>query len=59
MLLYAKTDEKVIPNQVNTICNNRFTIRTLDLTDNFEKVKEQLDDIAYQFTNNELEKTNI
>lgn len=59
MLLYAKTDEEIIPNQVNIIGNNKFTIRTLDLTNDFETVMEQLDNIVYEFTNNEIKKINI
>lgn len=56
MLLYAKTDEEIYPNQTNTMGNNKIMIRTLDLTQDFEFVAKQLDDIAYEFTNNEMKK---
>ena len=58
MVLYAKTDEEIYPDQTNTIGNNKITIRTLDLTQDFEFVKKQLDDIAYEFTNNEMKRQN-
>lgn len=59
MLLYAKTDEMFFPDQKNTIGNNLIFVRTLDLTHDFEKVMEQLDDIAFEFTGYEVEKRKI
>ena len=56
MLLYAKTDEDIWPNQTNTFGKNEITITTLDLTQDFKTVKEQLDEIAYKFTNHEISK---
>ena len=56
MLLYAKTDEDTLPNQKNTFGNNVITIKTLDLTKDFETVMKQLDDIAYEFSNYEIKK---
>ena len=54
MLLYAKTDEEITPNEVHKMGGNRISIKTLDLTQDFEYVTKQLDMIAYEFTNNEL-----
>lgn len=58
MLLYAKTDEDIFPNQSNNICNNSFSFIILDLTDSFDIVKSQLDDIAYKFSNGEIVRAN-
>lgn len=59
MLLYAKTDEEITPNQEHRMGKNMIYIRTLDLSDNFKKVMEQLDNIAYSLTNNEVKKQGI
>lgn len=56
MLLYAKTNEEVMPNQSNTFGKNVISFRTLDLTEDFELVAKQLDEIAYEFTGNEVRK---
>ena len=58
MLLYAKTDEEQVPDQEYIMEKNKISIKTLDLTDNFEKVAEILDNIAYEFTNGEIKKVN-
>ena len=57
MILYAKTNETIAPNQVNNIGGNKFTITTLDLNDDFENIMNKLDSVAYGFTNGELKKT--
>lgn len=59
ILLYAKTDEETMPNQVNTVSKNKFIFTSLDLTDSFEKVIQKLDKIVYDFTNHEIKKVNI
>ncbi len=46
MLLYAKTDEQITPDESVVICGNRISVRTLDLNCSFDKIKEQLDSIA-------------
>lgn len=44
MLLYAKTDEDVVPNgQLEMHDGNTIYFRTLDLGVDFEKIKEQLE----------------
>ncbi len=56
MLLYAKTDEEDFKEQSNIFGNNYIGIKILDLTKDFKYVEEQLDNIAYWFTNNEVKK---
>lgn len=46
MLLYAKTDENITPDQTFSILGNQFSVRTLDLNVEFKEIKKQLDDIA-------------
>ncbi len=46
MLLYAKTDELVQPNQEYVISNNKIWVKTLDLNLPFEEIATQLDRIA-------------
>lgn len=45
LILYAKTDEELIPNFEYGISGNRISVQTLDLDVPFEKVAEQLDNI--------------
>ena len=56
MLLYAKTEEELFKEQKNTFGNNVIEIKNLDLTKDFKLVEKQLDDIAYNFTDNKLSK---
>lgn len=49
MLLYAKTDEEVTPNQRFVILGNQFAIKTLDLNVDFFEIEEQLKDIVNEF----------
>lgn len=46
MLLYAKTDELVQPNQEYVISNNKIWVKTLDLNLPFYEIAEQLNQIA-------------
>ena len=46
MLLYAKTDEEIYPNNVYQMSGNQITVRTLDLNLPFTEIAEQLDAIA-------------
>lgn len=43
MLLYAKTDEVVLPNNSYKMSGNTISVKTLDLNCDFLKIKEQLD----------------
>lgn len=46
MLLYAKTDEEIYPNNVYQMSGNQITVRTLDLNLPFAEIAEQLNTIA-------------
>ena len=46
MLLYAKTEEEIQPNQVYQMHGNQITVRTLDLNLPFVEIAGQLDRIA-------------
>ena len=47
MLLYARTDEEILPNNTYKMSGNTISIKTLDLNQDFGLIKEQLDDIAF------------
>ncbi len=49
MLLYAKTDEEVVPHQKYKMSGNTIDIRILDLNQNFEIIRAQLDGIVEEF----------
>ena len=49
MLLYAKTDEFVLPNNEYRMSGNIITVRTLNLDCDFQEVSAQLDGIAEDF----------
>lgn len=46
MLLYAKTDEVVLPNNIYKMSGNKIIVRTLDLDCEFIEIANQLDEIA-------------
>lgn len=46
MLLYAKTDEDVTPDETYSLSGNKFYVRTLDLNCEFEVIKRQLNNIV-------------
>lgn len=46
MLLYAKTDEIVLPNNDYKMGGNQISVKTLDLDCEFAEIKRQLDDIV-------------
>ena len=47
MLLYAKTDEEIKPNNIYQIHGNQITVRTLDLNVPFKEIANQLNAIAF------------
>lgn len=49
MLLYAKTDEEIYPDNEYQMSGNKITVRTLDLNCEFNKIAKQLDSIANNF----------
>lgn len=46
MLLYAKTDEELQPDNIYQMSGNKISVRTLDLNMEFSEIAKQLDDIA-------------
>jgi len=46
MLLYARTDEDILPNNSYLMSGNKISVRTLNLNCNFSEVSAQLNDIA-------------
>ena len=47
MLLYAKTQEEIVPdNQAKFADGNTIYYRTLDLNQDFENIKSQLESLA-------------
>ena len=51
MLLYAQTDEQVLPKQCFSIGGNPIWVRTLDLNLPFSEISEQLEGIVTDFFN--------
>lgn len=49
MLLYAKTDEEILPNNTYKMSGNTISVKTLDLNKDFNFIKEQLDNIVEDF----------
>ena len=47
MLLYARTDEEIQPDNDYVIGGNKISVKTLDLNCDFELIKKQLDNILY------------
>lgn len=56
MLLYAKTKEDKIPNEGEnfTICNSKFSVKSLDLSGDFDNISDQLKNIANDFKNGKV-----
>ena len=46
VLLYAKTDEEITPDNSYLMDGNRISVKTLDLNKDFEGIRSQLDKIA-------------
>lgn len=46
ILLYAKTDEDLVPDNVYHMSGNQISVKTLDLNQAFPKIAEQLDGIV-------------
>lgn len=49
MLLYAKTDEEIYPDNEYRMSGNRIAVRTLDLSRDFDSIRAQLDSIVCQY----------
>ena len=52
MLLYARTDDDVIPDEVYRMSGNTIAVKTLDLNQDFEIIKIQLDEIVNTYSFN-------
>ena len=46
MLLYAKTDEKILPDNDYSMSGNKISVKTLDLNTDFIQIAHTLDDIV-------------
>jgi 5-methylcytosine-specific restriction enzyme subunit McrC len=46
MLLYAETDETLLPDNVYQMSGNKISVKTLDLNCDFSAIAAQLDAIA-------------
>ena len=57
MLLYAKTNEQIQPNNQYVISGNQITVRTLDLNLPFSAIAAQLEQIVTDFWGEEIRKT--
>ena len=53
MLLYAQTDENVIPNNTYQMSGNQISVRALNLNQDFSGIAHTLDDIIQNSFNNE------
>ena len=49
MLLYAMTDEEIVPDEDYQMSGNQISVKTLDLGQEFSFIKEQLDRIVTKF----------
>lgn len=49
MLLYAKTEEEIQPDQKYKMSGNRISVRTLDLNLDFSEIRKQLDGIVEEY----------
>lgn len=49
MLLYAKTEEEIQPDQKYKMSGNRISVKTLDLNMDFSEIRKQLDGIVEEY----------
>jgi 5-methylcytosine-specific restriction enzyme subunit McrC len=49
MLLYAKTEEEILPNYDYNIGGNIISAKTLDLNKPFEMIRRQLDSVVFNW----------
>lgn len=54
LLLYAKTDEDIQPNNTYMMSGNRISVKTLDLNCDFSEIAAQLNAIADEFINEKV-----
>lgn len=46
MLLYAKTNEELVPDNVYQMSRNQISVKTLDLNQEFSEIEKQLKQIV-------------
>ena len=51
MLLYAKTDEEIYPDNEYRMSGNKISVRTLDLNCDFSEIATQLNKIVTDYFN--------
>lgn len=49
MLLYAKTDEEIFPDNEYSMSGNTIGVKTLDLSGDFDAIRDRLEDIVDRF----------
>ncbi len=49
MLLYAKTDEEIYPENEYKMSGNKISVKTLDLNKEFPEISNQLDTIVLNY----------
>ena len=49
MLLYAKTDEEILPDYTYRMSGNKISVKTLDLDCDFHQIANQLDSIVMEY----------
>lgn len=49
MLLYARTDEKIVPNNKFQMSGNEISVTTLDMNTDFSQIKKQLNQIVKEY----------
>ena len=49
MLLYARTREEIQPDHDYLMSGNKISVKTLDLNQDFDSIKQQLDDIVEEY----------
>ena len=49
MLLYARTRDNIQPDHYYMMSGNKISVKTLDLNQDFEKIKKQLDSIVEDY----------
>lgn len=57
MLLYAKTDEEMVPNQAYYLSGKKISVTTLDLSGDFARIRMKLDVIAREMMSTNMEVT--
>ena len=51
MLLYARTNEEIQPDQTYQMHGNQISVKILDLNKSFNELSKQLDDIVNNYFN--------